>query len=139
MRNLQQVLRELASCLRLQGTSFRGNSCYMFQVSRNCTLTLTIHFLSYQLKHTNNQLFTIHYSHLTSHLSPFTSHYSPLINHLIGATAAGKGFRLGFKRKPHPQNITHSFAQGFIAFKMRVGVYVGMHFHINIKFGKQIA
>ena len=32
-----------------------------------------------------------------------------LIHHLIGAAAAGKGFRLGFKGKAHTQDIAHRF------------------------------
>ena len=143
------------SGFRLQGTGYRLQvSGYKFQ-GASCRVGSISHFLRCQLSAFSQSiltksysLFTTHYSHsLTTHLSlretindkRETTNFSLLIHYLISATAAGKSFRLGFKSKPHPQYITHCFAQGFITFKMGIGVYVGMHFHVNIKHGKQIA
>jgi len=61
------------------------------------------------------------------------------VYNFISAATAGKCFRFGFKCEAHSQNITHCFLQCIVAFKLRIGVNVGMYFHFNAVFNKQIA
>ena len=58
------------------------------------------------------------------------------VHHFISTATAGKGFRLGFEGKAHSQDITHCFAQSFIASEMWIGVDVCMHLHIHIIYCK---
>lgn len=55
-----------------------------------------------------------------------------LVADLVSTATAGEGFGLGLEGETHAQDVAHRLAQGLIALKVRVGVDVGMHFHVHI-------
>ena len=61
------------------------------------------------------------------------------VYHLVGAAAAGKSFGLGLEGKAHTKDVAHRFAERLVAFELRVGIDVGMHFHVYIILVKQVA
>jgi len=58
------------------------------------------------------------------------------VHHFIGAATTCKRFRFGLECETHTENITHCFFKRIIAFEMRVGIDIRMHFHIDIVPGK---
>lgn len=59
-----------------------------------------------------------------------------LLHYLIGTAGTGEGVGFGLEGEAHSHNVAHSFLQGIVTLKSRVGVNIRVYFHIDAEAGE---